>query len=544
MAELNQLYDALRKADAAGNVEDAQALSAAIASHGKAEIQSQPMEQVSQGLGFYKGLTRPLDNAAQWLDAGAKKIGIDMDGVSSAIGLPTAAQAAQSHKDYITGQQNAGITPGGLGQFAGSIVGTLPAVAVTKNPFIGGGIAGALDSDKKDLRGVATDAALGALLGKAGDTAVRSASGLIAPKVSKAVRTLVDAQVPLTIGQIKGGAVKRAEDAATSIPFVGDVVKSAQNRSLEAFNRAAINRTLAPINKELPTTTKVGTDGVDYAAQALGDAYGEVLPRLTFEADKTYTANVGNLLSLAKNIPQYGAKPLRAFIQTEISPRMSAAGKMSGESFKEVDSKLGREIAEYSRSLNPNDRKLADGFRELQSQLRRSVERANPADAPKLKAIDRGYANLVRVENAAGRTGATGGVFTPAQLQGAVRAADNSVRKRSVARGRAMMQDLSSAGKEVLPSSVADSGTATRGLLAYLAGGGAAHFVDPAAGAGMLGILGAYTKPGQKIATGLLARKPSQAEQQLADLIAHLRGPAALTGSAVLANSRADVSTP
>ncbi len=505
-------------------------------------VASEPRK--SQSLGFYKGAMKPLDNAAQWLESGAKAIGIDTDGLSNFLGMPTAQQAAQSHKDYALGREQSGEIPGGLGQFAGSVIGTIPAIAATRNPIIGGSIAGALDTDSKDISGIATDAVIGGASGKVGDTVVRAASSLIAPKVSKAVRTLVDEKIPLTIGQIKGGMVKRMEDASTSIPLFGDVVKAARNRSLEAFNRAAVNRTLAPIGEKLPAGVSSGHEAVDYAANALQGAYGAVLPKVLFKADQQYSANVKNLLDLSKNIPEYGSKLLRAFIKTEIAPRMSKAGSMSGEAFKEVYSKLGREIADYGRSLNPNDRKLADGFRELQSQMRRGLERANPADAPKLKNIDRGYSNLVRIENAASRTGTKGGVFTPAQLQGAVRATDNSVRKRSVARGSALMQDLSAAGKEVLPSSVADSGTATRGLLAYLAGGGAAHFIDPVAGAGLLGSLAAYTKPGQKMVTGLFARQASNVEKQLADLITHLRGPATLAGPAMLANSRTDVSAP
>ena len=500
--------------------------------------------ETSQALGFYQGLTHPLDNAAQWLEGAAKSVGIPTDAINSAIGLPSAQAATQQHQQYIASQEASGETPGGIGKFAGSVVGTLPAIIATKNPFVGGGIAGALDSDKNTIGGVATDAAIGAGLGKVSDLAIRGISSIVAPKVSSAVRTLVDEGVKLTPGQVLGGAAKRIEDAATSIPLVGDIIKTAQTRSLKDFNRAAINRTLAPIGEKLPNDIGAGHEAVAYAGQKLQDAYQAQLPKLVFKADPTYQANVANLVKLADNIPQYGSKPLTDFIATEITPRTSGSGYITGESFKEIDSKLGQEIAAYGKSPNPNDRKLADGFRELKNQLRRGLERANPAEAPKLKAIDRGYANLVRVENAASRLGARDGVFTPAQLQGAVRATDNSVRKRAVARGTAMMQDLASAGKEILPSSVADSGTATRGMLGYALGGGATHFLSPDAGAGILGAMAAYSKPGQRALTGLLARQPTSAEEKIADLISKLRTPSLLLGPAALANSRGNVGTP
>lgn len=74
-----------------------------------------------------------------------------------------------------------------------------------------------------------------------------------------------------------------------------------------------------------------------------------------------------------------------------------------------------------------------------------------------------------------------------------------------------MMQDLSDAGRDVLPSSVPDSGTARRAITAAAAlGGGAEMFghVDPYTATGLAAAMGLYTPVGTKAAEYALTRRP------------------------------------
>jgi hypothetical protein len=86
------------------------------------------------------------------------------------------------------------------------------------------------------------------------------------------------------------------------------------------------------------------------------------------------------------------------------------------------------------------------------------------------------------------------------------------------------MQDLSDAGKAVLPSTVPDSGTAGRMLAAALAGGGAAHFIAPAAVAPLAAGMGLYTRAGVKAAEVALARRPTGANYA-AQLLSKAKAP-------------------
>ena len=124
------------------------------------------------------------------------------------------------------------------------------------------------------------------------------------------------------------------------------------------------------------------------------------------------------------------------------------------------------------------------------------IARQNPAQADRLRQINEGYANLVRVERAAGSTAsqATEGVFSPTQL--GVAAAQGAGRSSRANEG-ALLQDLAVAGRNVLPSRIGDSGTATRGAITGLLAGGAA-FVNPVVAIPTIAAtIGAYSKPAQ-----------------------------------------------
>ncbi len=473
-----------------------------------------PKQETSQALGFYQGLTKPLDNAARGLEYGLNKLGVPTDAINKFAGLPSSAEVAQSHQGYISDQAAKGVTPGGIGKFAGEVAGTLPTALASTNPIVAGGMAGALLSDKSDPLGVAKDVGIGVAGGKIGDSLVKGVANVVSPTINKYAQQLLGEGVRLTPGQIMGGALHEFEDKLSSIPILGDVISNARIRGLQDFNEAAINRVLDPIGQKLPAGMS-GREAIDAAHTAVSDNYNRILSQATFKADPTLTQNVGNLTTLAQNIPEYGNKPLKDFIATNISPRISANGTMSGQSFKEVEEMLGKEAKLYA-SGGPNDRKLADAFSQLRQEFRDGLARSNPKLAPQLQDTNEAFANLVRVEGAAaargGGKGVDPGVFSPAQLASSVRSSDSSARKNAVARGGALMQDLSDAGASVLPAQVPDSGTAGRFLAAALAGGGATHMVAPGAAIPALGAMGLYTKPGIKLAQTLLTSRPAQAK--------------------------------
>lgn len=493
-------------------------------------------------LGLYQGLMKPLDNAARGAEWGLTKLGVPMEAIDRGLGQPTAQDATDAHAAFVARQAMNGMRPGPWGRFAGEVAGTVPAT-IGMGPLAAGAATGALLSDAKSLGGLAFDAAAGAAGGKVADYGLNAVKSAVSPTISDAVRTLLGEGVGLTPGQILGGTMHRLEDGATSIPILGDIIKNAQGRSLTDFNRAAINRALSPVGQALPKDLPAGHDAIDFAHRALSDAYDGMLPGLQVHVDPEFHANVADLRKLAQNLTPDYARKFETILQNEVVGRFAPqTGVMTGQTMKEVESTLGQQATRFGKVQDGHAQDYADAVRELQAQLRGLVERSNPQAAKQLQAINGGWANLVRVENAASRQGATGGVFTPSQLQGAVRAGDNSVRKNATARGGALMQDLATAGKEVLPSSVPDSGSPFRHALeaaVALLVGKEANMMPLLIKGGVAGGLvgGAYTRGGQKIVTPLLTARPAAAKAT-ANLLAKLKTPVMQAGGAAAITAR------
>jgi hypothetical protein len=181
---------------------------------------------------------------------------------------------------------------------------------------------------------------------------------------------------------------------------------------------------------------------------------------------------------------------------------------MLGETFKRVDSELGQKAVRYSSSSLASEQELGDALKQLQALLRDQVSRTNPDASALFKAADTAWANLVRLEGAAKKT--ADGVFTPGQLSTAVREADKSVRKRAVARGTALMQDLASAGQNVLGNKVPNSGTPERMMMGVGALG--AGYIHPGIPIGLGLGAAAYTPPAQSLLRGAVTMRPSGAD--------------------------------
>jgi len=373
---------------------------------------------------------------------------------------------------------------------------------------------------------------VGATIGAAGGLLPGVASRVVKPNTAPEVQQLIDEGVRLTPGQTAGGVLKRIEDAATSIPVVGDVIKRAQTRGIEDFNRAGFNRALAPIGEKVGPDFAVGREGIAAVEAKIGQAYDRALDKIKIvQFDPQFEADIAKVSGMVPELGDVVAKQFDMILKGRVLREMTPAGTMSADTMKAVESELGRQASRWSSSADAAQRGLADALREVQSSLRGAVERsAGPEAAGELQAANEAWANFVRIRDAAARVGSADGVFTPAQLTAATRAQDKSRAKGAFARGDALMQDLAEAAKGVMPSKVPDSGTATR----IFTGGGVGALLghgmglDPSTMALGAAAMLPYTSLGGKLTMGALARRPESA----ATLAEILRGGAPAGGIA------------
>ena len=349
---------------------------------------------------------------------------------------------------------------------------------------------------------------------------LRPAAAVISPTISPQIQTLMKEGVVPTAGQILGGGYKRAEEALSSVPIIGDFIKGAQGRAMADVNRVAFNRALTPIGEKLPDGV-VGREAVQFVSEKLDDAYGKLLPKMTVLQDVPFADQITAL----KNNVNKGAinsaskQFFNNWIDENVLNKFQGQRAVTGETLKGIQSDLRTKIDELSASTVNDERVIANALKEAQDQVRQLVTRSNPQYAKELKAIDTGYANFKRVERAAASLGAEEGIFSPAQLQNAIKAMDKSKDKGQFAQGGALMQDLSESAKTALGNKVPDSGTPYRSMMAALAAsGGAGAMGMPGVAAALIASPLLYSQTGQNMLAAILTKRPDFANALAAQL--------------------------
>lgn len=494
----------------------------------RSQFDSQTGPKPAEQPGMLKSFAAGLGRGVQDIALGAEQLvghGLASGGIQNnpTLGNRIAQDAQQGlarGAQEVAPYQQAHPMATGAGEIAGNIAATAPLAAVIPG-------AGASTLAGRALSGAALGGAQGALqpvqgggnfasekikqigegagLGAAAPAVGQAISRTIAPKIDPAVQYLTNIGVKLTPGQALGGAFKRLEEGATSIPFLGDAIKSAQRKGIESFNTVAINRSLSPIGGKLPSGIKSGHEAVEYAADTLSGAYDALLPKMRGKIDPQFNQELQTVKQMTSGLPQSQAEQLNRIIDNDIVGKFTPQGGALGETVKEIEERLGGMTRDFGRSDNPDVRRLGDATKELQASLRRMLDRSNPQLAPELQKINKGYANLLRVQAAAARTGAKEGTFTPAQLRSASRQLDSSKNKRAFSQGKALMQDLAEKAGDRLSPTLPDSGTAFREIV------GAPHKAA-------LGIIpGAVYSMASGLATKAITAPRSAATKRLAE---------------------------
>lgn len=308
-------------------------------------------------------------------------------------------------------------------------------------------------------------AGLGAVGGALGAPLSGGAARVVKPEVSPSVDLLRKAGVTPTVGQSMGGALQRAEDKLTSFPITGDAIVSARKRGMDQFQQAGYNRALNPIGKN--AGSEVGFEGMQNVHKELSNAYDNLLPKLSFKPDAQHTQEIANLRLAVR--PLGRSAKIFDNVLNDVKAMATPQGNMSGETFKRVEEKLGKEITALSKDTSYEKGKIADALKQVREIYRQGLNRSNPSQADELKKINEGWANYAILRRAAaGAQAAQTGSFTPSQLmQGVQQSAKRqgqAVGHGKLSEGNALMQDLANAGYEVLPSKYPDSGTAGRML--------------------------------------------------------------------------------
>lgn len=298
--------------------------------------------------------------------------------------------------------------------------------------------------------------ALAPATGAATDDAAADASVPSAAAISRA-KTLQQAGVSLTPGQAIGGLAKGAEDLAQRAPILGMAIRGARARGVVSLNRAVANQALAPIGEALPASVAAGHAAVQYVADRLGQQYDDaaaMIPQIAPDPEfKTALAAIGKSVS---ELPTDVGAQYQSILDNRLAPLQS--GPVSGQQFGSIQSQIAKLAADRGASSDAAQRSLGDMLESVSDAMKDTMARFSPEAGSKINAANQGWANFVRLRSAASK--AADGIFTPGQLSTAVRTMDKSVGKGNVAKGQAVLQNLSSAASSVMPDKFGNPGTA------------------------------------------------------------------------------------
>jgi hypothetical protein len=274
------------------------------------------------------------------------------------------------------------------------------------------------------------------------------------------------------------------------LPFVGALVRGRQSASNESFNVAALNDVLEPIGAQLAPSTRGGHAAVQAAGDEITAVYQRAVPMLRGQRDAQMD---GAYTTIANTLTRDQRLAFTTFLDRELNNVVGPHGIINGDDIQHLLGTVRAEATHLttSQTATHHDRELGRAFGRMADEIETNLGTHSPPAATELfRQANEAFANLVRVEKAAGSVAADSGVFSPAQLLNAVKSSDRSARKRNVGRGQALMQGLAGDAKSVMARRVNDSGTPERGaIVAALA---APHAIPMAALTAAL-LAGLYT---------------------------------------------------
>lgn len=443
-----------------------------------------------------------------------------------------AGVSAANPMSSLAGTVTGGAIAAGAGELGLARAGlTGVRAAMAGDALYGAGYGAGTSDDGSRALGALGGGTAGVLGGMFGRGATRAIGNVATGVRNGAARQLRDLGVPLTAGQalsqsgIAGRAVKGIEDRLTGIPIVGDMVNRRRLDGIRGFNRAAFDEGLAPIGRT--TAGEIGETGIETAQDAVSGAYGQALNGVRVNADQPFIGEMRSAVARGAALPEPMRGNIGYTLPTRVGNSFDQNGGLTGNGFQQSVRGLRQDAAAVRNE--PYGADFGGITRDAEGALEGLLNRQAPDVMPAYRNANEAFRNteVLRDTVNRGRNGTRvgePGLFAPSQLADAA-AANAKKFGNSQGTTRQPFFDLSRAGQQVLPSSIADSGTAGRlavqgglGLAGLGAlGGGTGYATGDAGtgaavtgtGVGLAALLAAGgTRAGQRALTAALIDRP------------------------------------
>lgn len=288
----------------------------------------------------------------------------------------------------------------------------------------------------------------GGVVGGAVGGALAGAGQKYMPVLQEGAKSMLKRGYPLTAGQAYGGKIGSIEQKI-STPFLQESIQEARRRPQQMFVRETIDEALKPLNIKVPEGM-TGETAVDFAEDALSEAYENVVPKAKFNT-VIPTSKIEKILKQAVDDKVFDADDLKKFRKklNESYTRFMRNENAGGKAFKTAESKISKQIKSAYQRADETEIRI---FREIQEAIRDEFAKQNP-DLPDLQAVNKAYRNMRPIVKLSDQKAASGGEFTPAALvkaetKGRARTSPEVIRAREA--------------RDILGNPVPDSGTEGR----------------------------------------------------------------------------------
>jgi hypothetical protein len=408
------------------------------------------------------GVGQALDLPAQFLEKKLKgtAIGDVISQFGQKLGLPTAEEAAAQRPEEIRKlrEENAAITSTPAGA-AGNIVGdigqalVLPGGTILKTAGAGTVLGAAQPVGEGESR--VMNAVGGGTAGALGQTAVNAIGRVAQPIVKnlskqaeKGVQVLKDAGVPLDLAQETGSKVMGwAKRLTSDNPFTGGGSHAFEEMQNNAYTKA-IARTMGE------DAERITPEVLKNAKTRLGDNYDALFGRNGVRVTRDFQKELTSLKESSEKVMPEGQKGITNIVNDILDKSKVNMGHLDGKQYQAIKQQLaameaqGGTAGHYAGELRE---KLFEGLSNTIKKI------GNKDDLELLKQTNKQYGNMKKIEDIALKD--PEGHVSASKLY-------NSLTTKS--KRNAFYQDdpelarLASAGKNVLPEKMPNSGTAAR----------------------------------------------------------------------------------
>ena len=383
----------------------------------------------------------------------------------------------------------------------------------------------ALDLGMNTLYGAERGAA-GADEGQRGEGFVRGGAGgvvatVIGQGATKGLNPLLSDVTQEALGKMKGVKMTtlqrlglgEEEASLSGVPFVA----GARRNSIKSYNRDNANRALSYIGERVPKNLQPGTETNKFINERLDAAYNDIRPQIGGMRDKTFKDNYA-VIKAAGSATKEKREMLKE-IEAAHNMFFDEAGHFDGNGYKEASARLRHLTKTWSDK--EGDVAASDMARlaeQTRKQMQQLISRSAPEVGKRLKAIERGWAHSVVIEDATNRALANNeGVYGPGQHLNSIKKLDTSVRKGMSARGKAFDQPYAEAAAKTMGPGSAPTKLSLKETGIVLGAIGAGSYAAPTVAPWVAGAAAGLYGPGVKrVVQGILAgQRPTAIDNAL-----------------------------